>query len=189
MSGSAPTELREGDEIPLRLQLWDGAVDKYVRAFMYADGTSMSGSPFELPHFAQGKYTYKDAALTYPTNIDEVCAIFIVYNNNTFTEESKCHERSLDIYRTGIDADIAGSIDEIKILITELITLVSNQSSSAEIVGLVDAEDLLIGSIFDDEILGLVTSDEIEGLVSEGDEIYGYISESDGIVGITGGFE
>lgn len=71
--------LRAGDQIPLQLQLWDGSTSKFPRAFVNdATGASISGSPFDLSHVANGQYSNLTAVMP---STPFVTLQFIVYSD------------------------------------------------------------------------------------------------------------
>lgn len=56
--------IRVGDQIPLQLQLFDGATGKFPQAVVKdATGTAISGSPFDLAHVANGHYSNLTAVM------------------------------------------------------------------------------------------------------------------------------
>lgn len=86
--------IRVGDQIPIQVQLFDGATGKFPRAVVRdAAGATISGSPFSLTHVATGQYS--NAAAVMPSTAFVTVQI-AVYNDAGFTTLSSDHEITLD---------------------------------------------------------------------------------------------
>lgn len=170
-------------------QLYDGAEDKYVRAYVTSeDGTSLSGSPFALTHQLQGKYVYFDFSnFTYPEGAEQVHATYIVYTDAAYTQESKKHSRSLDVFHLDPSESSTISIEDIDNKLDQIINVLSSTFPGAEITGIVERDEELIGMVTQDEVIGLIHSDEILGHVLE-EEIVGIVADNE-ITGLMEGTE
>lgn len=72
-----------GQEVPLTLQLNDGATTKYPRAKVFDDaGTELTGSPVTLTHVASG--LYKASSFVMP-NKSFIIAQYLVYSDSGHT--------------------------------------------------------------------------------------------------------
>jgi len=86
--------IRIGDQIPIQIQLFDGATGKFPRAVVQdAASATISGSPFSLTHVALGQYS--NAAAVMPSTAFVTVQI-AVYNDAGFTTLSADHEITLD---------------------------------------------------------------------------------------------
>lgn len=81
--------LKPNDIIPLVLQLFDNATNKFVRAVVRdSDDAAISGSPFSLAHEADGLYTNKTAVMP---NKAFVSVQYLIYDDAGFTTLSSTH--------------------------------------------------------------------------------------------------
>ncbi len=125
--------LKVGDQIPVSLQLFDGATDKFVRAVIRdSAGSTISGSPFSVPHVSGGQYS--NTAALMPSSAF-VTVQFKVYTDSGFTTLDDSYEDDLDIFQLD-DSRIEGE--------AELIGVVEDQEPLA---GVVDDVVPLIGSV------------------------------------------
>ncbi len=86
--------IRVGDQIPIQVQLFDGATGKFPRAVVRdAAGATISGSPFSLTHVALGQYSNTAAVMPSTAYVTVQIA---VYNDAGFTALSADHEITLD---------------------------------------------------------------------------------------------
>lgn len=125
-------ELRVGQKIPLALQLFDGATDRHVRAWVRKpDGTQLSGSPYTLSHVASGLYENDNATMP---DSDWVTAQYRVFDDSGFTSPSEDHADALDTFTrsTSIEngSEVAGFID-----------------SGGEVLGLAQGSDAVTGIV------------------------------------------
>ena len=81
--------LKPNDIIPLVLQLFDNATNKFVRAVVRDNSDAeISGSPFTLVHEANGLYTNSTALMP---NKPFVSVQYLVYDDAGFTTFSSTH--------------------------------------------------------------------------------------------------
>lgn len=98
--------LKPGDKIPLVLQLFDNAVNKFVRAVVRdASDTQIAGSPFALAHEANGLYTNSTAEMP---NTPFISVQYLVYDDAGFTTLSSTH--SSVAVEIPIDYEISGGV-------------------------------------------------------------------------------
>lgn len=96
--------LKPGDKIPLVLQLFDNAVNKFVRAVVRdSSDTQIAGSPFALAHEANGLYTNSTAEMP---NSAFVSVQYLVYDDAGFTTLSSTHSSAA--VEIPIDYEIKG---------------------------------------------------------------------------------
>lgn len=85
-----------GDPIRLNLQLYDGATNKYVRAYLTDQaGNALAGSPVNLTHISNG--LYKDSSINMP-NALEVVAQYKVFDNAGYSVASAQHADAIDTF-------------------------------------------------------------------------------------------
>jgi hypothetical protein len=106
--------LNIGAKIPLSLQLYDGAVGKFIRARLYNQaGTQIAGSPVALTHVAGGLYI--NAALVMPA-CDFLVAAYKVYDDSGFTtlsgDYTEASDKFIAVRNNFVIADIVGVIDD-----------------------------------------------------------------------------
>lgn len=81
--------LKPNDIIPLVLQLFDNATNKFVRAVVRDNsGVQISGSPFTLAHQANGLYINGSALMP---NKPFISVQYLVYDDAGFTTLSSTH--------------------------------------------------------------------------------------------------
>lgn len=130
--------LKIGETVPISLQLFDGATNKYPRARLYKiDGTELSGSPVALSHIANG--LYKNSAFSMP-NENAVIVQYRVFNDAGFTTESGLHSAAMETFflednsfadsPAGLEADVEVESD----LETEFLDV------SPEIYGIIEEQ-------------------------------------------------
>jgi hypothetical protein len=77
-----------GIQTQIRLQLADGKVNQFPRAFVY-DGAGSLDDTIDLTHIADGLYSGDWT----PTNTGEHCASIIVYKNGSYTQVNKAYDQ------------------------------------------------------------------------------------------------
>lgn len=130
-----------GEKIRLNLQLWDGATNKYIRAFLYdADGVQIAS--INMTHVGRG--LYEDSSLFMPDTA-EVRAVYKVYSNSSYTQVSSKHSDSLDVYflETGMSS---GSGCEIVGVIETGTELIGSVADEVGLIGEIEECDLINGS-------------------------------------------
>lgn len=99
-------QVTAGDKIPLSVQLFDGATNKFIRARLYDKaGLELAGSPVALVHTAGG--LYQDDSYTMPAYA--VLAQYKIYDDSGFTTPSSLHSDAMEIFDIG-SATTGGSI-------------------------------------------------------------------------------
>lgn len=98
-------EIKVGDQVPLCIQLQDGAVDQHVRAVITDDtGSAVAGSPVTLPHLSNG--LYKSDLFLMP-NFQYIRVQYLIYTDSGFTVLSTTEGIGLDVVnRGGTTADL-----------------------------------------------------------------------------------
>lgn len=88
--------LKIGQRIPISIQLFDGATDKFVKAsIIKADGSAISGSPFNVPHVSGGLYSLNTQSMP---NTEYISVQYKIYNDDEFTVPSEDHSDTLDVF-------------------------------------------------------------------------------------------
>ena len=166
MSSSAATELAVGDKIILRLQLFDGATDQFVRAYVCdSDGTNLG--TYDLTHKINGLYTYSNPLLVFPNYDGEVYASYEVFSDAGYTVRNKKHNFTFDIYRQAV-SDETSDNSEIIDLLNQILTI-SSKVEACEIVAEISVDDdCVTGLVSDDKLVGqLITEDKLVGQLTE----------------------
>jgi hypothetical protein len=80
--------------LPLNLQLWDRAANKYVTATVrLPSGTPLSGSPVELAHVSSGYYASNDLRMP---QADYVTVFYEVFDDAAHTVRSADHAEAFE---------------------------------------------------------------------------------------------
>lgn len=100
-----------GDPIDLSLQLFSGATDKFVRAWLYGldDAVLNGGDPIVLAHVARGLYT--DSSFLMP-DTRVVKAQYEVYQDEDFTIPSDVDGPAMDFFKKDVVAPLVASLIE-----------------------------------------------------------------------------
>lgn len=141
-------------EIKLDVTLWDGAVDKYVKATIKADGIATGYSPVALVHIGQGQYYMEAVDIIMPEDVAHLSIVYEIFTNNIYTIKSNQHSTVSEHYLPAEAVDT-----EIPILPPDIVDRV---------------EDLL------DQVENAVArmeQDDIEVSVEEIDEVEVHLSE------------
>lgn len=97
--------IKVGQPIPISLQLFDGATDKFVRAVVRnSSGSAISGSPFALTHVAGGQYSNLSVLMP---DTKFVTVQYKVYTDSGFTTASATHADALETFERDSDTDCA----------------------------------------------------------------------------------
>lgn len=163
-----------GDPIPLGLQLWDLAEDKFVRAKVYdKDGVELVGSPVTLPHLDDG--FYYNASIPFPNSLWVVC-VFYVFDDGGFTQISDSHTPAAETifldqaYQTLLDFEIAEGTDvSIKLLDDE----------NEELLAAIGDDEMLKAKVSEDDVIKGVLMPE----GSESSEVINIIEGAKALVG------
>lgn len=128
--------IKAGDTVPLVLQLFDGATNKYVRATVTNQaGTAVSGSPFTLTHQALGKYV--NSSLVMPSGVSFIVAHYRVFDDAGFSTISS-YADTADVFNLFIDT--------------------SNNYPSLEAI--VSGSDALEGVVYGGSLKAIIEEDE-----------------------------
>lgn len=174
---------RVGDQLHLRVQLEDGASDKFIRAYAFDESHSaLPGSPYLMTHRQFGNYTYSDPALTFP-DVNEVYVQYVVFNDAAFTEVDDFHGISFSVWRKSYEIDIA--VEEIRTQVNQILNLVAGLSSSADLYAVIDPTDHIEGFVIIDELTGTVQENELIGFIrSQEEELVALIQSDVQLVGV-----
>ena len=173
-------KLLVGEIIRLDLQLFDGATDKFVRAFLNdKDGNPYTPASVDLSHANNG--LYKHFSLTYP-DIPQLTATFKVFDDSGFTQESINHAEALDTFE--IDSSITNQtiLDKMN----QVIDIVTSHDVNSQIIGIVQEQLTLTGIVVEDDVTGVVLDDLILiGVVvdSDSDVLSGTITNETTLIG------
>ena len=100
-----PTNNREvGDLVPIELQLADGAINQYPRAYLYdQDSVALLTPTIDLSHDANGNYSGTSYNMPDKTYIK---IVYIVYSDAAHNTENIIYERDLEVfYKIAISGD------------------------------------------------------------------------------------
>jgi len=129
-----------GEKIRLNLQLWDGATNRYVRAYLY-DAAGSLYATLNLSHVARG--LYEDSSQIMPDTA-QIRAVYRVYTNSSYTQVSAKHCDSIDVFdRESVEPV---NCEELIGLIDTGEELVGSISEAEEITGEIEECDLINGS-------------------------------------------
>lgn len=92
---SVAIKVKPGAEVPITLQLSDGATDQFPRALVYDNDENLLQT-IDLDHEANGYYA-PGTDYTMPSEIF-IRVVYIVYSNSGHTTENVSYSRSLDIF-------------------------------------------------------------------------------------------
>ena len=152
--------------IPLTLQLWDGATDKYPQAEIRDSGGSLAlGSPIDLPHVGSGLYRDLTKSLA---SAQIISVTFVTYDDAGHTIESPIHQRST------IDFEI---LPEVIGPDTPVFT-----EGQKEITGIIPGYTRVIGLLQNRTILGKVSSSILIGKIGP-EGIQGQIQADAKVIG------
>ena len=92
-----------GDTLQLNCQLYDGATNKYVKAWLRdASGVALSPATATLAHVGEGLYSNDSVVM--PTT-QQVTAVIKVFDDAGFTTPSSLHSDVLDVF--DLDTEIS----------------------------------------------------------------------------------
>lgn len=166
-----------GEPVVLTLQLFDGAIDKFVRAIVRdPTGTEIGSSPVAMPHVGNGRY--EDASVSMPV-VDYLNVTYKVFKDALFTQPSLDHSDADDRFTLEVpDSDILALLNEIK---TNTETIINKVN---ELLGQrIFLEPQLIGKVKDVEIKGLISDDEVKGLVKDVEQLTASVNDVNELIG------
>lgn len=129
-----------GAAIQLNLQLFDGATDKYARAYLKdADGVDLPESPVDLTHAGNGLYS--DDSVMMPDTA-QVTATYRVFTDAGYSTPSADHSDALDIFEktTALTPTATVNLDQ------ELSGIIE---SNLELVAALEADDSIYATLED----------------------------------------
>ena len=168
--------MRPGDEIPIRLQLWNGDPSRYVRARLFDSANSeLAGSPVSCSHVSGGLYSGLGFIMP---DTESVAVQFKVFDDAGFTIPSEDFQEALDIFQPETtDPEILSIVEsietDISILLAGGVSAVALGTegfveTSGNITGTVGGDLGLVGEISSNEFLGEIPASGI--LVGEVDD-------------------
>ena len=110
-----------GETLPLSLQLWDFDPNKFPRVHLKDEnGVTLSGSPFDMIHIGQGKYTNKDVVM--PSGVLYIEATYEVFasasDRTAGTPQDPNYTSATDVFRLEIPDQII--VDKLDLIIQKL---------------------------------------------------------------------
>ena len=107
------------EPMPLSLQLFDGATDKYIKVILKRpDGVALPESPVYLTNVGDGNY--QDNAVLMPA-YTHIVATFKVYDDAGYSVPSESHSDTEETFKLDIiDQDLIDQLIELKELLNEL---------------------------------------------------------------------
>jgi hypothetical protein len=108
-----------GEAIQLNLQLFDGATNKYVKAWLRnASGVALGTPTVSLSHIGEGLYS-NDSVLMPDTS--QVTAVYKVFDDAGFTTPSADHADALDIFELDSSGSISNELELSATIETDLL--------------------------------------------------------------------
>jgi hypothetical protein len=127
-----------GAAIQLNLQLFDGATDKYVRAYLKdASGNNLAASPVNLAHVGNGLYS--DDSVLMPDTA-QVTATYRVFTDSGYSSASADHSDALDVFEKTTEATATATVN----LDQELSGIIE---TDLELVAALEADDSIHATI------------------------------------------
>lgn len=158
-----------GESLRLNLQLFDGATNKFVRAWcLNDDGVLLSGTPLSLTHQGYGLYANKTISMP---NTKQVKTVYRVYNDATFLSPSAIHSDAIDIFELEIAEcaeHIIGYIETDVILdgYMEIVNLSGQVFLDVLLDGIVETDGVLSGELdIFNTLIGEIVEEDIVGEV------------------------
>jgi len=170
-----------GNKIPLFCQLFDGATNMYVRAYLVnSDLAFLPQSPVNLTNAGNG--TYESNAVVMP-DTEFVVAIYKVFQDAVYTIPSDTHADCEDIFEL-FEFDSETIIDLLIDIRNNVNTLLA-QGIAMKLVGYIEEGNMLKGELEDNEITlkGEIENNELIGIIDNNDNLVGYI-EPDELEGV-----
>lgn len=164
------------DQISLDLTLWDGDPNKYVRAWVRADGVLLPESPVSMPHIGLGQY-FENSTITFPENTTHLSILYEVFNDAGFITKSTFHSQASESYELSVGGT-AGLDQELLDKLNQIIDIVTSHDSSSQIVGLISDSYPLKGYVLEDDAVGFISGvDELVGYVLTEDQMNGIVAD------------
>lgn len=101
-----------GERIRLNLQLWDGAENKYVRAYLYDDSGDEIAT-VNMTHVGNGLYS--DSSVVMPFT-NQVRAVYRIFSNSSYSFSSTRHAHAMEVFPLELSAVGSGGIDLIGLI-------------------------------------------------------------------------
>lgn len=145
-----------GSIIPIDIQLWDGDISKFPRAFLFGPGGIPYSPPFvDLASVGNGLYSNRSVLMP---QVGPVSASFSIYNDSARTVLDSAHTFSSESYSVQSEGGSGGTVE-----------------SNIDVLG-------FIGD--DDDVLGFVdTQGDIVGEVDLASDVAGYFDSNDDLLG------
>jgi hypothetical protein len=130
-------DLLLGQEVPLALQLSNGATNKFPRAKIYDEsGTELAGSPVVLTHVSAG--LYKASSFVMPAK-PFIVAQYLIYSDAGFTT---------------LDPDYPIASDAFSLL-----TLTTLEMTRAILFGTVEKAPIIVGTLSASQLYGEISEE------------------------------
>lgn len=170
----------EGETLPLSYQLHDGATNRFCIAILKDEnGDSLAGSPFDLYHIGNGKYT-SDAALM-PSGVKYLECTYEAYDDAGLTILSSIHTSGSDVFRFEIpDQIILDGIEEIISLIENIQArgpFLKGRILDETLRGVIDKANELKGKITREDLKGNVDDETLKGRLEDSNELNASIKD------------
>lgn len=171
------------DPLVLDTTLWNFATDKFVKATLRADGIEMPVSPVNVPHIANGIYVlYDPLNIFFPDNINHVSIVYSVYHDAAFTQRSLVHAPDSEHYTK--DNPIPGGDPNLIKKINQLIDIVTSHDVNSQVVGVIEDDVILVGTVMPDDAIGAVFDDVVlTGFVLDNNDPVGNIFDESDLIG------
>lgn len=145
--------IRINEKIPLKLQLFDGAIDKYPLAYVYDDSMNeITGSPFSLNHIFHGLYASNAASMP---DTSYVIVQYRVYDDILHQSKSLYHADALDIFFK------EEANNEVMTKLNEIISLLQSM-----VVGTVASKNIIQGNIINGKLISKIDKKNITSKIS-----------------------
>jgi len=164
-------DVREDDKIPLSIQLFDGATNKYVKVILRdPDGVEITGSPVALSHIGEGHYT--NDTIVMPL-LDYITATYKVFNDSGFTDPSITHSDSEELYKLAVPvAELIEVLNKINQILSEGVVAkglgydLEGAIEEPETTATVD-ENTVVAQVEESTALGTVDTLELQGIIED----------------------
>jgi hypothetical protein len=166
-----------GSPILLSLQLWNNAIDKFVRAFLKnPDGSPYSTPQIDLTHVGNGLYI--NNSLIMP-NIQAIFATFIVYEDSGFTTPDSGFTSVEGVYQQGVTGGGGTSIAQSNLALKAyvmskpiLLTALHTMNLKSNIT----QQDMTLGTVQMPILRSKVGTDQLQTEVSDDNNLQGNVS-------------
>lgn len=167
-------QVKEGDNIPLSLQLYDGATNKYVRAII-KDPTDvqLAGSPASLSHIGEGMY--KNSALVMPLK-DYLTVTYKVFQDALFTIPDTNYSETDELVTLLVPvAELIEILEKIDQILSEGVVA---KGVGFDLVGEIGANELSI-EVDDSNLISELYDYSAIGKIDEPTALVGYLIDED----------